>query len=381
MTYEELELAFRRHMYFSHDPDELLAVVSVILAQQLDTIPVWMFLIAPSGGGKSMILEAAAGCPEKVYVTDILTPKSLISAYREPGRKSGKINPDFSLMSKLNGKTLVIPDFMAILDTDARARNEVFGQLRQAFSGRLQRDTGLGKIAMSAKFNMICGGTMVVDRFREQDVAMGERFLTYRSRQIGGRELGMMALRATSDDFMTLELQASMGAFLVSNEITPLIPVLPEDTNEMLLRWAEASVRLRNSVSTNEYTGEISYPVDRSEEVTRMLKQLKTMFYAASSLSQDPHRAIRLVAKITMDCIPFPRFKAIAGIMHGAADAGDLSDRFLKVGPRTMGKILRELTALGAITVRTRRIRVTDRTRCFIEEVASFSDASEQLAR
>lgn len=373
-------MAFRRYMYFSHDPDELLAVACVILAQQLDSIPIWMFLIAPSGGGKSMILEATQGCPEKVYVTDILTPKALLSAYREPGTK-GKINPNISLLSKINGKTLVIPDFMAILEMDPKERRAIFGQLRQAFSGRLQRDTGFGAVEMSSKFNMVCAGTMIVDKFREQDVAMGERFIVYRSRQIGGRELGEAALRAVSDDFMSLELRASMGAFLASNEVLPLIPTLPPHINDTLLRWAEHAVRLRNAVTWNEFTGEVSYPIDTAEETTRMLKQLRAMHYTALAICQDPCRALRLVSKITTDCIPWPRLKTIMGIMHGFCDREALADEFVMIGKRTMYKILRELGALGAVASNQHGLCLTDETRTFMEEIVGLSDAADQFAR
>ena len=123
---DDFKVTCHKHMVMSND-EYIDVVFGVVLANRLDSKPVWLYLVIPPGGGKTEVLQALDGPGREIYALSILTPQTLISGQI---LKRGQHDP--SLLPKLDGKTLVLKDFTAMLtgkweNLNGRAATEFHG--------------------------------------------------------------------------------------------------------------------------------------------------------------------------------------------------------------------------------------------------------------
>ena len=156
MTFKELETIFNKHLSFDTEPDFLRVVVSTIIANRIDTTPVWLMILGPASSGKSEILSSMSACPE-TYELSMITPAALISNVHHE-KKKGK---DESLLPKLNGKVLIFKDASTLTTINPNYRSFVFSQLRDAFDGNLSKHTTHGETRHKAKFGIIMAALLL----------------------------------------------------------------------------------------------------------------------------------------------------------------------------------------------------------------------------
>ena len=148
-----------RHMVIEND-EYIDVIFGTIFANRLNSKPVWLYLVAPPGGGKTEILQSLDGPGREIYSLSQLTPQTLISGQIREKRKS-----DPSLIPKLDGKVLVIKDFTAILDSKWENVNTITGQLRDAYDGSCKKVFGTGKDDLyESKFGIIAAVTPAIDK-------------------------------------------------------------------------------------------------------------------------------------------------------------------------------------------------------------------------
>ena len=138
------------------NPDMLSVVYGAVFANRLDGDPIWLFLVAPPGGTKSEILMSMSESPLMLTTTTLTVP-ALISG-------ANTFGGDPSLIPKLDGKILIVKDFTAILSMQSVIRDEIFGILRDAYDGRVDKYFGNGLFRQyKSKFGVIGGVTSVIE--------------------------------------------------------------------------------------------------------------------------------------------------------------------------------------------------------------------------
>ena len=91
------------------------------------------------------------------------------------------------VMEEMCNCTVVVKDMTQILTSNKDERNAVFGVLRNAYDGYLEKGFGTkkGKISLDSKFGLLIGITPIIDAYWSLLSQFGERFLKVRFR---GRE-------------------------------------------------------------------------------------------------------------------------------------------------------------------------------------------------
>lgn len=166
-------------------PDDLLlidfivaAALSVCLGGQAE--PVWGYVVGPAASGKTESLMSLTGwsdetvnCEMTKVVSD-LTVNSLMSANPINGEEC-------SLLLELENRVLIFPDFTGMLSKDHRTRQEILGQLRQAFDGDYVKRSGTkGAQRAKVRFGMLAGVTPKIEDVWKDNQQLGERALIFR---------------------------------------------------------------------------------------------------------------------------------------------------------------------------------------------------------
>ena len=89
---------------------------------------------------------------------------------------------DHSLLPKLDGKVLVIKDFTALLNMPREARQQILGDLRDAYDGNAAKAFGthVETRRYTSKFGIMAAVTGAIDKHAAVMQQLGERFLKLR---------------------------------------------------------------------------------------------------------------------------------------------------------------------------------------------------------
>lgn len=270
-----LEATFRAHLHL-RDVDAIAFCAGVVLAHRLPGDPLWAFVVAPPGGMKSELLMALAE-GRGVHTVSTLTAHALVSGAQWAG------GGDPSLIPRLDGKVLVIKDFTTILSLNQLARDEIFGQLRDAYDGRFEKQYGNGIVRKyNSRFGILGGVTPVIDTFGNFGSALGERFLRFDLEAGTGHEKRGEAERVRRaighvevEGEMRGAMRAAFGAYLesVPDGVETRVRI-SDAARERLIALAMLVARLRGAVPRDRYnpgmmTGSVFHEVG-----TRVGKQL-----------------------------------------------------------------------------------------------------------
>jgi len=348
MTYNELEQVFCRWLNYNREPNELLISVATVLANRLDSCPVWVFLVGPSSSGKTVILKSMDGA-EEIYTLSIMTANALVSGYRDK-----KTNENFSILGELDNKTVIIKDFTAMLSMKQDTVEAIFGQLRDAYDGSMKKATGTGTIERRAKFGLIAGSTLVIEEFRKAKSLLGERFLYYIVEQEDDAQTKQRVADSVGvESNMTSELNDAMTTFLNGTTI-PCEIRIPNEVKEKLMRWSSAVVLLRTPVQRDSHTREIIVPVMKTELSLRFLKQTVTLYHALEFLVSR-ERAIRVIKKMCANAVPSVRVLTLKSILLNMEKKNAL--KYVKVSSSTLTRTVEDLRMLGVLDFDTGKVK------------------------
>ena len=262
--------------------DHWLVAVSTIVSNYVEGDPIWLFVVASPGEGKSELLSSVKHCRES-YITSSITPNALISGSVSsgPGREA-------SLLPKLNGKTLVIKDGSAIQNMRETDRESLFGILRDAYDGSAGKDFGTGAHKyFESRFSMLWGMTPSIYQLDSQFSALGERFLKifigeylHHKNQIDviKRAMGNVGKELT----MREELSAAVFSYVENikaymqseNYKSPEITKSVEENIAYLAAWCS---RMKGTVNRDKFERNVILNKAYAEVGTRTAKQLKRL--------------------------------------------------------------------------------------------------------
>jgi len=158
-----------------HRVDLFQVVAAAYITRKWENEPLWVLAIAPPGSGKTCTVTMFREAPDVVTVS-ALTPAGLMSGW-------GGDQCDRSLLNELqSGQLLVAKDFGTVLSMGWQASNEIFGYLREAFDGYVQKTFGNCHREYRPKFNFVAAATEASDMSRSLSSQLGERFLRFKVR-------------------------------------------------------------------------------------------------------------------------------------------------------------------------------------------------------
>jgi len=304
-SFQELTEAYKRWLFMDQAMEDGLRVIyAVALSVYLPGDPLWMHIVSPPGGGKTEMLVSLAGSMG-VHLESSLTAHSLISGFKTPDKK------DPSIIPKLNGKCFVLKDFTEIIDMNRQARDEVYGMLRGAYDGKVERSFGNGvHRSYECNFAMLSGVTPVV--FAERSANLGERFLIYHIQKGVGFDSTQAVMAALSnageESPMRAELQQLARDYLDHPVDIETVPVMSYDYMCQLNALAHLVAMLRGSVLRDIKEDKLLFR-PQHEVPTRIAKQLKRLTETLAMLEEPAEineRVYNIVCRVAFDtCVGF----------------------------------------------------------------------------
>lgn len=310
---------FDRHLLIT-DRDYLAVLTGAVLAHRLAGPPVWLLIVAPSGGTKTEVLQTLYDCPG-IYPLSTLTARTFASGLLPPDAKPGKDSKDKgskqaknnkqatkppSLLLRLSDEILVIKDFTTILEGRREDRQIVLAQLREIHDGRFDKAFGTGvEVNWKGRLGFVAGVTQVFDRHQAAMAVCGERFLTYRPHLPPRRALARRALDGEGNEQkMRAELARAMCRFLASRDLS-VVPTVDEDAKTHLVAIADLVTRARSPVPRHGRSRDLEHAPD-PEAPTRFAKTLQA-HAKGMALAHDSRRVtdreLAIVERVALDCL------------------------------------------------------------------------------
>lgn len=350
-TLDQLQNEFDK-VYLLEDRQIIRTAAAFVIANKTGRDPLWLFLVAPSSGGKTEIINAIEGLVDFVHPIDTLTVNTFASGQKRAGKET-------SLLLKIQSGILTFKDFTSILEMNKDARKEIMSQLRAIFDGKFVKRTGTGDdIKWAGKLGLIAAVTSIIHHKQQEFAAMGERFIQYAIKQPDRRAVQRRIFTNSFD--MTakrIHLQACFKSYIdnILAAVQDENIVLPDDVMEEIIELADFSTQARSGLAVSERDGSIQYIPD-SEMPTRVTSQLITMASGLISLHKgEPNSTITalteddrsILHKITLDSIPRKRRQAMQFLTKyklGATAAAVATE--LNYETEVMKQTLQELCAL-----------------------------------
>lgn len=347
MALTDLEATIKKHMLLA-DPHIIKLLCGYIVAARLPPRAPWLFIVGPSSGGKSLLLESLEAC-RLVFPIDDLTPTTFASGMKS---KEGGSN---SLLDKLkNNSILIVKDFTTILSKDKEAQKNIIGQMRKIYDGDFVKKFGNGvEFGWKGKVSILAGVTSKVHTTMYQLADMGERFLMYNFEQPDREEQGMVATANLNTADKVKEMKEAFGAFVDSLEIPDKVPVIAEDVRRSFVQLAEFATRARSSVERNEFSREKEIRMVHFAEMPgRFATQLLVLAAGLMIVNSQPELMEtdkQLLYKISLDSIPNIRRLCLQALtQYAEVETSSLAVK-LKYPPATLRLSLQDLAALKVI--------------------------------
>lgn len=309
-TIEQLQAEFDK-TYLLADRLVIKAVAGFVIANKNGRDPLWLFLVGPSSGGKTEIINALEGL-NWVHPIDTLTVNTFASGQKRAGKET-------SLLMRIKTGILTFKDFTSILEMNKDARKEIMSQLRGIFDGTFVKRTGTGDdIKWAGKLGLIAAVTSVIHQKQAEFSSMGERFIQYAivqpdrkdvQRRIFANSFSMSAKR----DHLRICFASFINNVLAATQDEDI--EISEDIREEIIVLADFCTKARSGLIQNERTGKVDFIPD-SEMPTRVTSQLITMASGLMTLNKAHpvhHDAILLqedkdiIYKISLDSVPRKR--------------------------------------------------------------------------
>jgi hypothetical protein len=264
----------RLHANF-HEPDvqAVRIVLGTVKAHQLRLgDPVWLFIVAPPGAGKTTI--AAMGLTElpAVHLISDFTENTLLSGFfghREAGllERLGTTVQSGNSFTTEGDAIFVAKDFTTVLSMRRESRAKILSQLREVHDGLFRRDFGTGESKIwKGRVAIIAAVTPVIDRFYSVFSVLGERFLHVRWHRPASEEAGEVAIRQQGREWdIQQEIRASVCRIVGQSATTA--PALSAAQQARLANLAELVAKCRTHVFRESY-GTATLPMCQKQKPT-----------------------------------------------------------------------------------------------------------------
>lgn len=315
-TYKEVIDAFQTYLYMK-DITPIKVMLATVFANKIDGEMIWMFLVAPPSSAKTELIRSLF-LLQNVLPVSSMTQNTLLSGFMTPGKT------DMSLLKQLDGKIMAIKDFTSVLAMMQVKRDEIFGQLRDAYDGESSKYFGHGQHAITkAKFGLISGVTGAIEKFGNVHQTLGERFLRYYIPKDTAEDEIMAKLQRAMentgrDTGLRKTLAETVAGYFEHQDIQR--PTVPEKIATKIMYISRFTALMRGFVDKDQ-NNHILYKPD-AEAPIRLCKQLFQMAIGLAcvegrtEVNEDDYDIIR---KIAVGTCP-SRVEAVIAAIYAAND-------------------------------------------------------------
>lgn len=304
VSFEDLENTIKRHLLITDD-GIIRVLVACVLANLCLADPVWLLIVAPSGGAKTELLRGLNGL-DFIYPISDLTPQTFLS---------GMKYTNGSLLLRLESGTIItMKDFTTVLAMHPDKRGAILSQLREIYDGDFRKEFGTGESkSWQGKIGFIGGVTSVIDQHQMVYQTLGERFIQYRPTQPDPIKLAERAMGNNGIEVeMREEIQQAFKDYIEGVEIPNKQPVLPDVYKSCIVHLAVLCANARSGVIREGRGSREIELVPEQEQPTRLVKQYSNLFNSLALISgKHTDEDYALLYKIGMDSLPTLRRRII----------------------------------------------------------------------
>lgn len=358
---EHLLAKYKRYLYLE-ETEDIEITLAALLDREIPGDPVWLQYIAPSGDKKTEVVRSYS-LYDKAYTLDTFTPKTLLSGLTQKNKETGETEPAAGLISKINGKCLIIKDFTTILGKSVETRTEIYSQLRSIYDGYYEGGYGTlkDKIREESKIGVIACATPAIDKYNKLENDLGTRFLKIRSNSDPIKAATMALRNAGNSDYMRKDLQHSVKSFIDSlyeQNAFDLdnLPTITQDQKNQIIMMAQYVATMRATVwGKYDSKGDlILLEAVNQEKPTRVAKQfmktgkLLAIIKRHNEIGRSDIASLRRIAKDTAD----PNRQAIIDVFQKHGDfRGRLTPQDIEGISRNIGRRVHYKTARNELEI------------------------------
>lgn len=273
-TAEEVRNTYTKWLTLK-DVNVIDVLYGAMIANRMPGDPVWLFLVALSGGIKSELIMSLDDVVNVTSVSD-LTVNTLISG----GTFAGGGDP--SLIPRLNEGILLIKDFTGFLEMNHDQQRAIFKQLRDAFDGKCAKPLGTGVFRKyNSKFGVIAGVTPAVELYLLGESAIGARFIHWEIPEPKNFKEEMDMIHGATGNMLEKEIMRTEFRKMAKETLDHNYQIVPEVSKEIdtnVKQLALLTAYMRGTVIRDKYSKEITHKPIR-ELATRLAQEyLKHMY-------------------------------------------------------------------------------------------------------
>ena len=353
--------------------DVLDILFGTLIANRIPGDPVWLLLVAQSGGVKSELIMSLDEVIN-VVARDSMTANTLISGMPLAG------GGDPSLIPRLNGKILTIKDLTVIMEMQEKVRNEIISQLRNAYDGKASKELGNNVLRVyKSTFGILAGVTPKIDVYAEGESAIGERFLRWRLPEPkDSRAICRKALHNTIDKKVMRKELSDIGKAILAYDYKK-IPNVSREYEDKIISLAEWIAMIRGTVERDKYSKEATQ-LPMRELPTRLTNQLYkeslgiSMLHQKSDVTFAEFKKLKHLARST---VPANKCRIIEVMYTTGIEKGwptKLLEQKIGLPFNTIERTAEDLKMLGALKkVNTKKIHaewtLTTKIKSLMQEV------------
>lgn len=318
------------------------------IANRIPGDPVWLLLVAQSGGVKSELIMSLDDVVN-VVPRESITANTLISGMSLAG------GGDPSLIPRLNNRILTIKDLTVLMEEKEPVRKAILSQLRNAYDGKAHKELGNSILRIyKSVFGIIAGVTPKIDIYAEGESAIGERFIRWRIPDaLDEKLICKRSLRNTTNK-QILRKELSQIAKAVLDYDFKNIPSMSETLEDKVISLAQWTAMLRGTVERDKYSKDIVQE-PMKELATRLTNEYYKlvlgigMLHQKSEISFSEYKSLKHVAISTIPA----KSKSLFELMYNKGNVRgwkirDMVPR-LKFSQGTIQRLVEDLTVLGAL--------------------------------
>ena len=297
--------------YIVADKGLLKLLFATLIANRMNISPVWLFIIGPSGAGKTAFIDTICDC-EYIYPLSKITPNTFLSGFKQgPGKE-----PSFLLQIPVKkGAMIIFKDFTTLLSMHHEAKVDILGQMREVYDGTLTKRTGTGEnLSWNGRVGLIAATTDAIYQARALYSSMGERFIMYNPLTPDRKEVARRSMNNIGSlHDKKIEMREMSKRYLdESVELPEVMPIITEKVKDNIIDIANMTCLARSMIDRDMKTGEIMH-VYMAEVPTRLSEQLMAvscglMVMNDGDLTEDDEY---LLYKIALDSISSNRKMAM----------------------------------------------------------------------
>lgn len=294
----------KKSLYIEDPVPYIMGLTTFISNKIEDSEPIWLFIIGPSGIGKTEFTKYLIPGEEHynawVFQLSEMTPKTLIS---------GKEDTQ-DLVPEIFNKLLLFSDFTVMISSKPEDVIEIFKQFREMYDGEYTKafGSGVGVKHYKTRFSVLAGVTNKIDMYKNLLSSLGERFFSIRfelSSQKFSEEIAKAAyhnIKMSPEDLKAIQDEMlSMYENFDPNKLAPI----GEEWEKYIVECGLITANLRIPIERDQWMkGRPVVLIPRPEEATRIIKVYKKMAQVLCYVLEKPEfdlEVLSYIYRVTLD--------------------------------------------------------------------------------